>query len=157
MAEQYITNEQGEREEASDLRQYQPIEPGEDDAIDDYRDYEPLGPRFGFVESFFLIGVNLIADILEVFFDLTGVGVVVSFAIDWIIGPSTILWLFLKGVDGVVGRNAIAQAVELVPFIDMLPVRTVAILITILATNYPDKFKTFARIMNVGKKLKGKK
>jgi hypothetical protein len=120
-----------------DNEEYDDVEEGEEDEeIDESLE---TGPRFNVAESFFLISFNLLGDILELF-DLTGVGAVVGLIVDFVNGPFTVGYLFVKGVKKAVGKNAIAQAAELVPFLDLLPIRTVVITLTIMKTNHPEKY-----------------
>ncbi|GEM_PF-6176238 len=103
--------------------------------------------RFGFVESFFLISFNLIGDALEIL-DITGVGAIVGFLVDFLIGLPTLLYLYLKGTPRVVSRNAIANGIELIPFLDISPTRTIVIILTILATNNPEKWGKYMGLAN---------
>lgn len=104
---------------------------------EEIKEEEEEGPRFNFIESGFLVISNLVGDILELF-DLSGVGVIVGLLVDFVNGPMTVIYLWLKGVDKAVGKNALAQAAELIPLIDLLPIRTTAIILTIIATNHPE-------------------
>ena len=110
-------------------------------------------PRFDIIESFFLIAFNALGDIAELL-DITGVGVVVGLAVDFINGPLTVMYLWIKGVPRTVGKNALAQTVELFPFIDILPIRTVAIVYTILITNHPERFRKLQSALSFAKKVK---
>ena len=140
----------------------EPIEPGgysPEDALEEVRDYEPTGPKaphFDFIEGFFLISINLIVDGIE-WTELTGIGIILAFLVDFIIGPITILWLWFKGVP-MIGRNAVAQGVELIPGLDLLPIRTTAVVLTIIATNKPKTFDKAGFVGKVAKKVltKGK-
>ena len=98
--------------------------------------------RFGFFEIVFLVSLNAIGDALE-FFDLTGIGAVVGVIVDFIVGPTVTFYLFLKGTPRVLSRNAMAQGAELIPFLDILPIRTTIIILTILATNNPERWGKF--------------
>lgn len=109
--------------------------------------------RFSFIEGFFLIAFNAIGDALELL-DLTGVGVIVGFLVDALIGLPTILYLYLKGVPRVVSKNALANGVEMIPFVDILPIRTTIIILTILATNNPEKWGKF---MGIAKTVSSRK
>ena len=140
----------------------EPIEPGgysPEDALEEIHDYKSTGPEtihFDFIEGFFLISINLIADGIKLL-ELTGIGIILAFLVDFIIGPITILWLWFKGVP-MVGRNAVAQGVELVPGLDLLPIRTTAVVLTIMATNKPQTFDKVGFAGKVAKKVltKGK-
>ena len=103
--------------------------------------------RFGFVEGFFLITLCAVGDAFELF-DLTGIGVIVGLLVDFLVGPLITIYLFLKGTPRVVSRNAIAQAVEIIPYIDLLPIRTVVIILTIMGTNNPEKWGKYIGLAN---------
>lgn len=92
------------------------------------------GPHFSFVESFLLILFNLIGDILDLF---SPVGII-GFFVGLIFGPVTIFWLWMKNVDAI-SKNTIAQIADMIPFIEWLPIRTVAIIFTIISVNNPKK------------------
>lgn len=103
--------------------------------------------RFGFVEGFFLITLCAVGDAFELF-DLTGIGVIIGLVVDFLVGPLITLYLFLKGTPRVVSRNAIAQAVEIIPYLDLLPIRTVVIILTIMGTNNPEKWGKYIGLAN---------
>lgn len=109
------------------------------------------------IEGFFLISINVLGDLLELF-DLTGFGVIVGMAVDFLVGPIVILWLWMRGIP-LVERNAIAQAVELIPGLDILPIRTVAIILTIITVNHPEwmqKLGLGGKVVSNVIKLRGK-
>lgn len=103
--------------------------------------------KFGFLEGFFLITINAVGDIFELF-DLTGIGVIIGLVVDFIVGPLITLYLYLKGTPRVVSRNALAQAAEIVPYIDLLPMRTVVMILTILGTNNPERWGKYIGLAN---------
>lgn len=111
------------------------------------------GPRFDVIESFFLISVNLLGDALELL-DLTGIGVIAGVIVDFINGPLTVGYLFIKGVPRAIGKNTLAQGIEFIPGLDILPIRTTVIILTILQTNHPGKFG-FLKKLSGKKRLKG--
>lgn len=55
--------------------------------------------------------------------------------------PATFLFLYFKGVDSMISKNAIAQFIEMVPVLGWLPISTTAAIITIFATNHPEQFQ----------------
>jgi hypothetical protein len=134
-----------EREEQESGEEDEEEEAGDEEAEESAEKEEetPRGPRFDLVEVILYMCLSVISDILDGF---------------WItrffFAPVIISWLFLKGVSSV-GKNVIAQAVELIPGIDWLPITTVAAILTIWSTNSPESFnKTFGI---AGKVLKAKK
>ena len=115
-------------------------------------------PHIGFIEGFFLISFNAIGDLLELF-DLTGVGMVIGLIVDFVNGPITVGWLWFRGIP-MVSRNAIAQGIELVPGLDILPIRTTAIILTIITINHPEWMKKLGLAGEITQdilKAKGKK
>lgn len=128
------TGEEEEEEETSDEEAEEGVEEEEE---------APRGPRFDLVEVIFYMCLSVISDILDGFW-----------VTRFFFAPVIISWLFLKGVNGV-GKNVIAQAVELIPGIDWLPITTVAAILTIWSTNNP---KSFNKVFGItGKVLKAKK
>lgn len=113
-------------------------EEGEEE-LDESAALEHAGPRFDFIEIIFLVSLCGAADVLELL-DLTGVGIIIGFAVDFVAGPATVMYLWLKGTSHL-GKNAIAQGVELIPVLDVLPIRTTAIILTIIAVNHPKMFE----------------
>lgn len=101
--------------------------------------------QFGLVESIFLISANLIGDAVE-FFGITGVGVFLGVIVDFFITPAVLLYLFFKGTPRVLSRNALMQAAEFFPYIDIIPFRTTIIILTILGANYP---QTWGRLVGL--------
>ena len=143
---QQSAQEQSQREGGAtqDLPAYQEEELKEDvyqegDGGFDAEASQQDRPHFSFIEAFFLIAINIIADLVELL-DLTGVGAIIGFVVDWIIGPTAIFWLWMKGID-MIGRNTVAQALEFIPYVDILPIRSIAIILTIIATNKPELFE----------------
>jgi len=130
-------------------------EEGEEE-LDESAALEHAGPRFDFIEIIFLVSLCGAADALELL-DLTGVGIIVGLLVDFAAGPATIIYLWLKGSSHI-GKNAIAQGVELIPGLDVLPIRTTAIILTIIAVNHPKMFEKAGVAGKVAQKVltKGK-
>lgn len=89
------------------------------------------GPHFDAIESVLYVSVAIISDVLD------GIWITRFF-----FGPAILLWLWLKEVK-VVGKNAVAQGIELIPIIGWLPMSTVAAVLTIMATNNPAVFEKY--------------
>jgi len=107
--------------------------------------------QFNFIEQVLFLSINILGDLIELF-DLTGVGAVFGSLVDFICGPLTLVYFWFKGAPNIIGKNAIAQAVELIPFIDLLPIRTV---VTFLNMNpkYTKKFEDFIGKVTNNKEL----
>ncbi len=91
---------------------------------------DSLGPHFDHIEIFLYVSMAVIGDLTDPFWFTR-----------FLFGPATVLWLWLKGVHQVISKNAIAQAVELIPGLDVLPISTVAAIMTVIAVNHPEKFQ----------------
>ena len=91
---------------------------------------DSLGPHFDHIEIFLYVSMAIIGDLTDPFWFTR-----------FLFGPATIFWLWLKGVHQVISKNAIAQAVELIPGLDVLPISTVAAIMTVIAVNHPEKFQ----------------
>ena len=115
-------------EEVSDNQESEDdqLESGGDEEVES----ENQGPHFDGVESFLYVSVAIVSDI--------GDGLWFT---RFFFAPATLLWLWLKGVNQVISKNAIAQAVEIIPGVDWLPISTVAAIMTIIAVNHPEKFE----------------
>jgi len=111
----------------------------EAEELDEGAALEQTGLRFDFIEIIFLVSLCGAADAFELL-DLTGVGIIVGLLVDFAAGPATVMYLWLKGTPHL-GKNAIAQGVELIPVLDVLPIRTTAIILTIIAVNHPRMFE----------------
>ena len=99
------------------------------------------GPHFDFVDSLFYLSMAILSDLLD------GTWIARFF-----FAPATLMWLYLKGVDAAISKNAIAQGIELIPAVGFLPISTIAAILTIWATNNPESFGKFFGI--VGKMMK---
>jgi len=125
---------------SEDDRSFEMAERSEDTSNES--DTQQEGLRFGGIEIFFLIVLNLVGDLL-----------------DWlefvriIIAGVTLLWFWFKGVHSVIGRNAIAQAIEFIPVINWLPIGTAFVIITVISVNNPELFDKMGFIGSVAKKI----
>ncbi|HNW96475.1 MAG TPA: hypothetical protein PLQ44_02370 [Candidatus Paceibacterota bacterium] len=79
-----------------------------------------------FVELIFIFPILIVADIFDIF-SLTGIGAVLSWAADMIATGVTTVWLFWKGRR--VEWNLIANLLEFIPAVDILPIRTTMMII----------------------------
>jgi hypothetical protein len=91
---------------------------------------ENTGPRFDSVDIFFYMSLAIMGDVFD------GIWVTRIF-----FAPTTLLFLYLKGVDQMISRNVISQGIELVPMIGWLPISTTMALYTIIMTNHPELFE----------------
>lgn len=82
-------------------------------------------------ETIIMVILSLISEVLDII-DL-----------GWIIGFPLQFWIFLKGGDfnfKKQGVSIVGNLIELIPFIDWLPIRTITLIITINRINYPENF-----------------
>ena len=97
-----------------------------------------MNKKISFAEGFFLVGLCLLADLADllltfVFNLLFGSGEIVKLFINLIISLLLWFWAIIRGVKIVwIGGGAVA---EFIPFINIMPARTVAIITTIYAHN----------------------
>ena len=95
-----------------------------------------------FPEGFFLILICLLADLFELLGGflsasviLAPVGIFLGFMVDWIAWPIVQLALYFKNAKGFL--YLAGSLIELIPLIDVLPIRTASILIVIYLANHP--------------------
>ncbi len=81
------------------------------------------------VELFFIFPILVVADIIDIF-SLTGIGAVLSWAMDLVATGVTTLWLWWKGRR--VEWNLVANLLEFIPVVDVLPIRTVTMIILLV-------------------------
>jgi hypothetical protein len=106
------------------------IEENEEESFPSEAEQEEPHPRFDEVDIMFYMLLAIAGDI--------GDGIWVT---RFFFAPTTLLFLYFKGVDTAIGKNVIAQFAELVPMFGWLPISTTAAIFTIFATNHPEKFQ----------------
>lgn len=97
-----------------------------EEVIDSNDDIPSKSPLYFFEIAFVLFFFILPADICDLF-SLTGIGAVVSWMLDIVAMGVTAIWLFMRGRRA--GWNLIVSAIEFIPVVDIIPWRTLAILI----------------------------
>lgn len=110
-------------------------------------------PKIYFVELIFIFPVLIVADIFDLF-SLTGIGAVLSWATDMVATGVTTFWLFWKGRR--VEWNLIANLLEFIPVIDVLPIRTTMMVILLVKDSKLGK-KALKRVEKVVEKAPGGK
>src|SRR3989339_1134925 len=88
------------------------------------------------VELFFIFPILIVADILDIF-SLTGVGAILSWAMDIVTTGIITMWLWWKGKK--VEWNLVANLVEFIPIIDLLPIRTTTMIILLIMDSKKEK------------------
>jgi hypothetical protein len=100
------------------------------------------------VELMFIFPILVVADILDIF-SLTGYGAVISWAMDLITTGIVGLWLWWKGRRA--EWNLIANLIEFIPVVDVLPWRTTMMIILLIKDS-----KTGEKILNKIEKVSDK-
>ncbi len=101
---------------------------------------KPEKPKIYFVELMFIFPILIIADVLDLL-SLTGVGIVFSWLADFISATVITTWLVYKKRN--FWFNLIANLLEFIPTVDVLPIRTTALVILL----------TKEKIIKRGKKI----
>lgn len=116
-------------------------------------------PRINGVEAVFMILVCLFFDAMDgiaTLFDIfVGAGEFIKLFINAIASPILYFWITMKGVSPM--WTFAGAGLELIPFANTLPIRTVTMGITIYMDRHPklaEKIKTAARIVRTVKKQK---
>ena len=93
--------------------------------------------KIGLIEATFVVGIVALVEVLEVFVTFAfGVGEVVKWLVNIAIWLPVQFWLMFKGARG--DLYAISVLVEFIPFINILPTKTVLLITTIYIHNHPE-------------------
>lgn len=100
-------------------------------------------PRFSLVEIILILMIVIPFDALEVVADLISpipiigqIALVVMHFGDWIILFIIQFWLIMRGLKGIWALTT--NLLEFIPYVDILPLRTLGIIITIILANRPE-------------------
>lgn len=97
------------------------------------------------VELLFIYSVVITADVVDVL-SVTGIGIPIAWAVSGLATGITTLWLIWKG------RRAewilIANVIDLIPFLSVLPIKTVALTFLLLS----ERSKSLQKVMEVAQK-----
>lgn len=101
------------------------------------------GPKISLVEGILMLMIVVPFDILEVLTDLISpipvigqIALVVMHFGDWIILFIIQFWLIMKGLKGLWALAG--NLLEFIPYVDILPLRTLGLIITIYLANRPE-------------------
>ncbi len=87
---------------------------------------ESSSPKISFMElSLFALPLAVIADIVDLF-SWSGIGTMISLALDLFSAGALTLYLFMKGLRG--EFMLLSGIVEMIPVVDFLPIRTATLL-----------------------------
>jgi len=104
------------------------------------------------VELIFIFPILILADIFDIL-SLTGVGVVLSWGTDIIATGVTTLWLWWKGRRA--EWNLIANLIEFIPVVDVLPWRTTMMILLLVKDSKVGK-QALSKIEKVSDKNRAK-
>lgn len=104
------------------------------------------------VELMFIFPILILADILDVF-SLTGIGAVISWVMDLIATGVTSFWLWWKGRRA--EWNLIANLIEFIPVVDILPWRTTMMILLLVKDSKIGK-QALSKIEKVSDKNRAK-
>jgi len=106
-------------------------------------------PKITFIELIlFPLPLSIIADIVDLI-SWTGIGTIISWALDILSAGTLTLYLFLKGLRG--EFMLLSGVVEMIPGIDFLPIRTITLLLLYFKQKNPNADKM---VEKVGKTVK---
>ncbi|MGB9847978.1 MAG: hypothetical protein ACP5IX_00345 [Patescibacteria group bacterium] len=115
-------------------------------------DESPPGPKISAIEFFMWpLPAAVLSDLVDAL-QLTGFGTIISWAVNILCGGSLTLWLFMKGLRG--EFMLLASAVDLIPFVGVLPTKTAAIVFLYLQQKHPEKLKMAAKGLQAAGKIK---
>lgn len=77
----------------------------------------------------------------------TGIGTFVSWAVGILSGGSLALWLFMKGLRG--EFMILGTVVDMIPFVGMLPIKTVILLFIYFKQKHPEKLQLAGKALQV--------
>lgn len=108
--------------------------------------------RVSMVSAGFMVAFAFFADIFQVLLTLTGVLIVVSGIVAFIVGGGISLWLRICGVSFMDGKKGVQKfltilstsVVELIPLLDALPTLTIGTIILIRTARAEDVAKARA-------------
>ncbi len=84
-------------------------------------------PKISFLElALFPLPLSILADLVDLI-SWTGIGTIISWAVDIFSAGGLTLYLFLKGLRG--EFMLVSGIVEMIPGIDFLPIRTITLLV----------------------------
>lgn len=121
-----ISQDQNKNDTAEEVEDPEELEDNEEQE-EGAEQEKPSGPHFDTIDTIFYLFIAILGDVFD------GIWVTrILFA------PITILFLYLKGVDQMISKNMISQAVELIPVVGWLPISTTMAIFTIVLTNHPE-------------------
>lgn len=122
--------------------------------LEDKAGEESGRPPIYLVEVLLLLPLVLISDLIDTL-ELTGVGYFIALPVDLICIAIVTLWLKWKRRK--LRTNLIASIIDLIPFLGILPIKTISFLIIVIKDRLPQGVKkTIDKVENVANKAQGK-
>lgn len=91
--------------------------------------------KISLAETVLVMMFVIFIDLLELVLGLLAVGLIINSFIDLVVGAGIQLWIRLKGIKG---ASALAGTlIEFIPVVNLLPIRSVTMAITIFIANRP--------------------
>ena len=105
--------------------------------------------RIGMIQACFMVGLCVIADLVQVLLDLTGILAIASDIVTFIAEGTLGIWFMINGVQFTSGKRAVSKfltvfgttIIELIPIVDALPTLTIGTIFLIHASRKEDREK----------------
>ena len=141
-------------EENEDLQLNQEQEEEEEEEeIEGGRTEEQAGPKISLIELLIWpLPAAIISDLVD-FFDWSGIGTIIAWALNILSSGSLTLWLFMKGLRG--EFMLLAGAIDMIPIIGMFPTKTTILIYLYVQQKHPKALGMAAKGLEVAGKATG--
>ncbi len=97
------------------------------------------GPKISLPEGIIMVMICLAGDAMDVAGDISAALIPLSWLVDFLDLAVIQIWLIMKGGIGFRKQSItlVGNLVEFIPYLDALPIRTVALLLAIYMINHP--------------------
>lgn len=124
----------------------------EDTELKEETEETPAGPKISSIEFFIWpLPAAVLSDLVDLL-QLTGVGVIISWAVNILCGGSLTLWLFMKGLRG--EFMLLGSVIDMIPVVGSLPTKTTILIWVYVQQKHPEKLKMAAKGLEVAGKVK---
>ncbi|MCX8015863.1 MAG: hypothetical protein N2692_00960 [Patescibacteria group bacterium] len=124
----------------------------EDTELKEEAEETPAGPKISSIEFFIWpLPAAVLSDLVDLL-QLTGVGVIISWAVNILCGGSLTLWLFMKGLRG--EFMLLGSVIDMIPVVGSLPTKTTIMIWIYVQQKHPEKLKMAAKGLEVAGKVK---
>lgn len=115
-------------------------------------DETPKGPKISSIEFFIWpLPAAILSDLVDLL-QLTGFGIIISWAVNILCGGSLTLWLFMKGLRG--EFMLLGSVIDMIPVVGALPTKTTLLIWLYIQQKHPEKLKMVAKGLQVAGKVK---